>query len=530
MSLGPELLRETGRRWRKVLITVALIVALVLPAGASAAQEANPPTGFPPEIDPYAAYEPQTICDPTPQPGVVDFANLLLRSYPVSGSSGISRACGVRGRSEHKEGRAFDWAVSVSNPEQRAAAEDALSALLATDEHGNRHAYFRRFGLMYIIWNRQIFSSRYPEAGWRSYPCNPAASYDSCHMHHVHFSFGKAGAQRQTTWWTFGPGVAQPEETAGSQATVPFERIAGDLQIDTAVEVSKRAFPAVGSAERVFVADTESPHEAMIAAVLAGAMHGAVLLTGGTDEVESQVDAEITRLLGDAQARQVTFVGGPEALPEELLDGYRDRYTVRRISGDDHFGTAQMAADEVEARSQQRTAILIGTSGVLDALPMIAVAAANDWPIVFTRADELPAATRDFLVDRGIEQVHIAGPVSEVSEDVAEEVMALADITLQRHDGKNRYEAAVTMAEEFFALPAAYAVASGVHWSDAVVGAAYAGEHRHAPVLLTDGETLAKPVTDYIERTKSPDSAGLVIGGGAVVKRSVAEQLRESLD
>src|SRR5690606_26788304 len=132
-------------------ITVVMVVSLLVAVDASpAAAAAGEPiqSGFPAEIDPYQPREPQRVCDPRPKPGVVDFANLLLSSYPASGSSGISRACGVRGPGEHKEGRAFDWAVSASNPEQRAAAEDALNALLATDEHGNRHAYFRRFGLM----------------------------------------------------------------------------------------------------------------------------------------------------------------------------------------------------------------------------------------------------------------------------------------------------------------------------------------------------------------------------------------------
>jgi hypothetical protein len=511
-------------------MTAVLIAALLLPAGGAAAQVDT--TGFPPEIDPYQPYEPQAVCDPTPKPGVVDFANMLLQGYSGTGSSGISRACGIRGPSEHKEGRAFDWAVSVNNPEQRAAAEDALRILLATDEHGNKHAWFRRFGLMYIIWNGQIFSARYPDAGWRPYPCSSAASYDSCHVHHVHFSFSSAGAQRQTSWWTVGEKLrrqqaAQPD---APEATVPFERIAGARQIDTAIAVSKRAFPTKGSAEQVFVADAEAPHEAMVAAVMAGAFNGAVLLTAGTEEVEPQVDAEITRLLGSVPQAQVTFVGASDVLPEAMLDGYRDRYITRRLAGADDFATAQLAADEVESRSQMKTAVVIGTSGVLDALPMVAVAAANDWPVVFTRPDDLPDATEDFLVDRGIGQVHIAAPDAEVSPDVVREIEALGDIKVERHQGSNRYEAAVVVAERFFALPSAFAVVSGEGWSDAVVGAAYAGERRHAPILLTDGETLAEPVVDYIERSKSPESAGLVIGGKGVVKPSVADQLRRSLN
>ena len=510
------------------MLAIAVVVATLLVPGPGAAQTDR--TGFPAQIDPYAPYEPQTVCDPAPKPGVTDFANLLLQGYPGTGSSGISRACGVRGSSEHKEGRAFDWTVSVSNPKQRAAAENALSILLATDEHGNKHAWFRRFGLMYIIWNRQIFSSTYPEAGWRPYACNPAASYDSCHVNHVHFSFSRDGAQRRTTWWTIGDKLRAAAKNASTKsATVAFERIAGPRQIDTAVAVSKRAFPTKGSAERVFVADAGSPHDAIVASVMAGTFNGAVLLTNGADAVERQVDAEITRLLGSARRSQVTFVGRPDALPEALLDGFRDRYSVGRVAGSDQYATARLAADQVEASSQMRTAVVIGSSGVLDALPMVAVAAANDWPVVFTRSDRLATATRSFLLDHDIEQVHIAGPVSAVSQDVADEIADLADITVERSSGANRYETSVVVAERFFALPSAYAVASGVDWPDAVVGAAYAGERRHAPVLLTDGKTLADPVADYIGRTRTPDSAGIVIGGKALVKPSVALQLRQQL-
>lgn len=498
-------------------------------------------SGFPAEIDPYQPRDPQRICDPSPKPGVVDFANLLLRSYPGTGSSGISRDCGVRGHSEHKEGRAFDWAVSVSNPEQRAAAEHALSALLATDEHGNAHAYFRRFGLMYIIWNRQIFSASSPAAGWRPYACNPAASYDDCHTRHVHFSFSKAGAQRETSWWTQGPpatgGTGSAPGAGGGQdqdadAAERVQRIAGQLQIDTAVEVSARAFPADASAEQVFVAGTDSPHEAIVASVMAGAFNGSVLLTGGTDEVEEQVDAEITRLLGDTAQGRVTFVGDDDALPDDLLEDYQDRYRVRRIAGGNDVATARLAADEIDERSRQQSAVVIGAGDddVLDALPVVAVAAANDWPVLFTRTDRLPAATRGFLADRTITHVHIVGSDEAVSEAVEEQIDEMDGITVERHSARDRYALSVAIAERFFALPAGYAVTSGVDWPDAVVGASYAGERRHAPVLLTDGESLDDEVLDYIKRSRTPGATGVIIGGDLVVAPKVATQLGRRLD
>jgi len=530
-----------------VAAAAALVLLIPLGEAPSAAQTID--SGFPAKIDPYQPRDPQRICDPTPKPGVVDFANLLLASYPESGSSGISRDCGVRGNSEHKEGRAFDWAVSVSNAEQRAAAENALNALLATDEHGNKHAYFRRFGLMYIIWNGQIFSASSPDAGWRPYACNPSASFDSCHTRHVHFSFSKAGAQRKTSWWTMGPPSLPEAADAGDQAAEPgdttVERIAGARAIDTAVEISRQAFPTERSAEHVFVADTESPHDAIVAAVMAGAFHGSVLLTGRDDKVEKPVDAEITRLLGDgddeadddagdegaddAPQRLVTFVGDSDALSDDLLDGYRDRYDVRRIAGDDAVATARAAAEEIDDHSRQQSAVLIGTSGVLDALPIVAVAAANDWPVVFTDADELSSDTRAFLVARDITHVHIAGPDTAVSEAVVEEIEDVLHKTVERHSGANRYETSVKVAERFFALPSAFAVASGRAWPDAVAGAAYAGERRHAPVLLTNGKKLSGDVLDYIKRSRSPDARGVIIGGDVVVEPKVARQLRNHL-
>jgi hypothetical protein len=71
-----------------------------------------------------------------------------------------------------------------------------LNWLLATDQYNNKHAMARRLGIMYIIWNRQIWASSRASEGWRPY------TRDNPHTDHIHFSFSWAGARRQTTWWT----------------------------------------------------------------------------------------------------------------------------------------------------------------------------------------------------------------------------------------------------------------------------------------------------------------------------------------
>jgi hypothetical protein len=147
-------------------------------------------------IEGYAPYVGQSTCSPDAKPGTLSLRNLLLARYPSTVSFGISRACDIGGRSEHKEGRAFDWGASVGDATDRAAVESFLSAIFATDSYGNRHALVRRMGIMYVIWNRQIWSAYRADAGWRPY------SGVSPHTDHVHISLSWPGALAQTSFWS----------------------------------------------------------------------------------------------------------------------------------------------------------------------------------------------------------------------------------------------------------------------------------------------------------------------------------------
>jgi hypothetical protein len=180
------------KRLIAVLCAVVVLTTVVLTTPASAA----PPTPvFGPAIDRYATYVGQTTCDPTAKPGVVDFRDLLRAEYGRA-DLGITRACGIGGRSEHKEGRALDYPFNAANSSQLAQATDLLNWLLATDQYGNTHALARRLGIMYIIWNKRIWRAYDPSAGWQAYTDGDP------HTDHIHVSFSWAGARKQTTWWT----------------------------------------------------------------------------------------------------------------------------------------------------------------------------------------------------------------------------------------------------------------------------------------------------------------------------------------
>ncbi len=182
------------RRVRALWFAVAGALVVSVLSGVPAATAAPVQGLYSDGIDALDPGESQTTCSPSAKPGVVHFRDLVLDAFPTTGDYGISRDCSIGGTSEHKEGRAWDWRVSAYT--QHEIADEMLDWLLASDHYGSSNAMFRRFGIMYMIFDRQIWSAARADEGWRDYNgANP-------HTDHVHFSFAWPGAWETTTWWT----------------------------------------------------------------------------------------------------------------------------------------------------------------------------------------------------------------------------------------------------------------------------------------------------------------------------------------
>ena len=180
---------------------LAAILVLSLLPGTAVAGELIDSDAYGPEIEAYPEYERQQRCQPRDdRPGVTGFRDLVLERYPGTRDGGIVRACHLGGPSLHKEGRAWDWMLDAGDPDEQAMADEVLEWLLETDEHGNRHAMARRLGVIYIIWDRRIWSTASP-GSWQPY------RGASPHTDHVHIAFSDAGADAKTSYW------APPEDT-----------------------------------------------------------------------------------------------------------------------------------------------------------------------------------------------------------------------------------------------------------------------------------------------------------------------------
>lgn len=155
-----------------------------------------------------------TTCSGGPTPGALALRDELARRF--AGRGEIYNCRPVRGGqrlSLHGEGRAVDWYRSASDAAQAAEAQRIIDWLLGTDGQGNAHAVARRMGVQEIIWNRRIWSAGRHAEGWRDYGgTNP-------HTDHLHIGLNRAGAARQTSYWT-APAQA-PSSTPASLSGAP---------------------------------------------------------------------------------------------------------------------------------------------------------------------------------------------------------------------------------------------------------------------------------------------------------------------
>lgn len=160
-------------------------------AGVAAAVPSPPTKSLPAELDIAPKYQAGYRCLSGDLPGPTAFGQLLNSHYGKH-VYGINRTCAA----EHGEGRALDWMVNAYSADGLALGNAITRWLSAPDSQGRPGAMARRFGINYIIWNRQMWRAYDPARGWAAY------TGSSPHTDHIHISFTWDGAYKQTSWWT----------------------------------------------------------------------------------------------------------------------------------------------------------------------------------------------------------------------------------------------------------------------------------------------------------------------------------------
>lgn len=273
-----------------------------------------------------------------------------------------------------------------------------------------------------------------------------------------------------------------------------FHRAAGPSRVETAVDVSRRAFAAGAPAALLVRADAYP--DALAGAPLARKLGGPVLLTP-RDALHPATAAEVRRL----GVRHVVLLGGTAALSTAIEDDLRRNgvTTVQRLGGADRFATAGLVAEQVGGDEVvvAEGAHVRPDRGWPDSVSASALGALTDRPVLLVMHDDVPSATGEALEQLGVTDVTIVGGDAAVSAEVESQLAdqdgdGQLDTTVRRIAGQDRYETSARVADAMIAAGADDAdlwIATGTNWPDALAaGPAVAATG--AVLVLANGDTL----------------------------------------
>ncbi len=305
-------------------------------------------------------------------------------------------------------------------------------------------------------------------------------------------------------------------------------RLAGDGRADTAAAVALQR----DAADHVLVARQDAFPDALVGAVLAGALDAPILLSGSDALPAATADA--IEALG---ATGATLLGGTAALSAQVADDLTDLgLEVDRLAGDTRHATAAAivrAAVEADPAipglaDGQRTAVVASGDGFADALVGGALSAGADLPLLLVAADGVPAETAELVGELGLEHLVVLGGTAAIPESTVADLEAL-DVEVTRIAGAGREATAAAVAA--WALdtlrwrPTAAVLATGADFPDALAAAPLAGGVT-GPILLAGGDTAADVLASAVGCTVQ---TLYVAGGEAAVSESDAQQVLDAI-
>jgi putative cell wall-binding protein len=269
-------------------------------------------------------------------------------------------------------------------------------------------------------------------------------------------------------------------------------RIAGADRYDTAVEISKTAFP--GGASVAYIATGTEFADALAGGPAAANAGGPVLLTK-PDSLPPVTRDELERLNPD----RIVILGGVGAVAANVENALGDYAPdVDRMAGANRYATAAAVSAAHYDPGVNKVYIANG-EGFADALAGAPAAAVDGAPLLLVLRDSITQPTIDELTRLGPNEIVILGGTGVISDAVASQLEAYAGSgNAVRLAGANRYEtAAAISAYAFPDAPGAY-VATGLGFADALAGVPLAAQ-APAPILLVEDPVDAS-VEDELNR------------------------------
>ena len=252
-----------------------------------------------------------------------------------------------------------------------------------------------------------------------------------------------------------------------------YLRISGENRFDTAFQVADQMKASLGveKFDAIIVASGTNFADALSGSYLAAVKNAPILLSFN-DTYDNMAKDYIRANLNSGGT--VYILGGTGAVPASMEEGLED-YTVKRLAGDDRFGTNLAILEEAGVAGKD---ILVCTGlSFADSLS----ASASERPILLVWKN-LTEGQKDFLESLNGNKLYVIGGESAVSKETEAQVAAYGEVT--RVAGDDRFQTSVKVAETFFDAPTSAVLAYAWNFPDGLCGGALAAVV-DAPLVLT---------------------------------------------
>ncbi|WP_027954930.1 cell wall-binding repeat-containing protein [Halobacillus kuroshimensis] len=195
--------------------------------------------------------------------------------------------------------------------------------------------------------------------------------------------------------------------------------------------------------------------------------------------------------------------------------------TAERISGIDRYQTAIEVSKK--GWEQSGTVVIARGDSFPDALAGAPLAYKLDAPILLTKSNKLSSEVKAELDRLGAEKAVILGGDGAVSDYVRYQLEGQG-LSVERIDGKDRYETAANIAARLDGSPDKAIVADGRNYPDALSAASFAAQNGY-PILLTKTNELPAETKRALKNMEST----IVTGGTKAVSDDVLNQLPDAM-
>ena len=314
-----------------------------------------------------------------------------------------------------------------------------------------------------------------------------------------------------------------------------MKKLAGESRFETAVEISKEAYPTTAgatTAKAVVLVGENAIVDGLASAPLAAQEKAPILLTK-KDAVPAETMNEIKRLV--AKGSDIYLIGGENTISKEVEKQLIKEMNanITRVSGDDRYETSLAIAEKIKAPNER--AFVVGGEGLADAMSIAAIAADNSnkvSPIIVTPKDGLTKDAKSYLKDTtDITSVDVIGGTTNVSTDVLKDIAdtRIDSANVERIAGADRNDTNAKVIKKYFhtdksntaSLSNVYVAKDGnTQLVDALAAAPLAGSKGGAIVLATNdlSDAQNKAVKTSMTGSKSLTQIGNGVGETVISK------------